>query len=685
MCGIAGVIAWRARSGDPLDALVTAMTDTLVHRGPDDSGSWYDDADGIGLGQRRLAIVDLSPLGHQPMHSASGRFAVVFNGEIYNWRELRAELEAQGHRFRSTSDTEVLLVACEAWGVAAALRRMAGMFAIALWDRQTRTLSLARDRLGEKPLFLADLGHGLAFASEVRAFRPLPGWSPTLDHRSVGELLRFGYIASDAGIWQNVVRLPPATLLQWHAADGAAPAIVDGELRNVQLSRYWSPPDAAALAGPGGHFDGDAKAAVDQLDALLRTVVGDELVADVPVGAFLSGGVDSSTVVALAQAVTRAKGGAARPVRTFSIGFHEPNYDEAPYAKAIAQHLGTDHTEVYVSANDALAVVQHLGTMFDEPFADPSQVPAYMVAKIAREHVTVCLSGDGGDEVFGGYNRYFSESSLVRASGALPKAVRRPAAAVLDWMATRQDSRALDALARAMVGGGAAHGGGDGPVQDLRGRFAKAATLLGQRDATERYWSLVSLWQQPERALPGLVPRGVLREELVAALHGQPPEMAFMQWDLRRYLPGDNLTKVDRTSMAVSLEIRAPLLDHRVLEQALPVLRTLGVRGADGATKWPLRALMDRYIPPALTRRPKMGFSVPVRDWLRGELKGWASELLAADALAASGVFAGDAIGTCWREHGEGRRDHSRMLWPVLMFQQWWFAQGSGQARGSHR
>ncbi len=671
MCGIAGLIAWRMRLGDPLDALVIAMTNTLVHRGPDDSGAWHDDAYGIGLGQRRLAIVDLSPLGHQPMHSASGRFAVVFNGEIYNWRELRTELEAQGHRFRSTSDTEVLLMACEAWGVEAALRRFAGMFAIALWDRQTRTMSLARDRLGEKPLFLADLGHGLAFASEVRAFRPLPGWSPTLDRRSVGELLRFGYIASDAGIWQNVVRLPPASLLQWSAAEGVAPAIVDGELRNVRVTRYWSPPDAAALAGPGGRFVGDAKAAVDQLDALLRKVVADELVADVPVGAFLSGGVDSSAVVALAQAVV------AQPVRTFSIGFHEPDYDEAPFAKAIAKHLGTDHTEVYVSANDALAVVRDLGRMFDEPFADPSQIPAYMVARIARQHVTVSLSGDGGDAVFGGYNRYFSESPLVRASGALPLAVRRPAAAMLNWMAARQDSRALDALARAMLGGG-----GDGPVQDLRGRFAKAATLLGQRDALERYWSLVSLWQEPERALPGLEPLAPLRDELAAALQAQPPALAFMQWDLRRYLPGDNLTKVDRTSMAVSLEIRAPLLDHRVLEQALPVLHALGVRGADGATKWPLRMLMDRYIPPALTRRPKMGFSVPVRDWLRGELKGWAGELLGRDALAATGVFAGDAITTCWREHGEGRRDHSRMLWPVLMFQQWWFAQGSDQARG---
>ncbi len=668
MCGIAGLIAWRAQSARPMDALVRAMTDTLQHRGPDDSGVWSAAEHGLALGQRRLAIVDLSPLGHQPMTSPTGRFVTVFNGEIYNWRALRTELEALGHRFRSMSDTEVLLVACEAWGLEAALRKCAGMFALVLWDRERQMVSLARDRLGEKPLFVADLGHGLAFASEIRAFAALPGWAPSINMRSVGELLRFGYIANEASIYQGVLRLQPATLVEFSCQAGAAaPAIVDGELRNVRVASYWAPVTAEAA-----RFTGDARAAVDDLDRLLRQVVGDALVADVPVGAFLSGGVDSSAVVALAQAV------ADQPVRTFSIGFREPDYDEAPYAKAIAAHLGTQHTEVYVGASDALSVVRELGTMFDEPFADPSQIPAFMVARIARQHVTVCLSGDGGDEVFGGYNRYFSESALVRLSGAMPALLRRPAAATLNWMAAQQDSRVLDVLARALIGGG------DGPVQDLRGRFTKAATLLQQSNAVDRYWSLISLWQQPEAVVRGLTEgRTALRDELADALRSQRPELAFMQWDLRRYLPGDNLTKVDRTSMAVSLEIRAPLLDHRIVDQALPVLRALGVRGRDGATKWPLRALMDRYIPTALTRRPKMGFSVPVRDWLRGDLRGWAEQLLGGDALMASGVFAPSPIAQIWREHLRGERDHARALWPVLMFQQWYFAQASSSQRAS--
>ena len=438
MCGIAGLVAWTTRGDSDLESLVEKMTATMLHRGPDDGGRWSDQEFGIAFGHRRLSIVDLSPLGHQPMHSQTGRFVIVFNGEVYNWKDVRAELKARHHTFRSNSDTEVILAACEEWGLEAALTRLTGMFAIALWDRATRTFSLARDRLGEKPLFLADLGHGLAFASEIRAFRALPGWAPTLDLCSVGELLRFGYIASDAAIWRNVVRLPPASLLEWKLERGSPrPSIANGEIRNGRLRQYWSP-SVSTFDSSLHQGSTDEASAVDRLDSLLRSVVADELVADVPVGAFLSGGVDSSTVVAIAQAVV------AQPLHTFSIGFHERDYDEAPYAKAIARHLGTHHTEEYVSATDALEVVRNLGILFDEPFADPSQIPAYLVSQIARRHVTVCLSGDGGDELFGGYNRYFSESPLVRASAALPRSIRRGAAALLNWMAAQPKSAALD-------------------------------------------------------------------------------------------------------------------------------------------------------------------------------------------------------------------------------------------------
>ncbi len=647
MCGLTGF--WETsgrRTEADLCRTVQGMAGTLHHRGPDDGGEWADARAGVALGFRRLAIVDLSPAGHQPMTSASERYVIAFNGEVYNFAALRRELAAQNAApaFRGGSDTEVMLAAIEAWGLEAAVKRFVGMFAFALWDRQERALHLVRDRLGIKPLYYGWAGDTLLFGSELKALRAHPAFRPEIDRDVLTLLLRHSYIPAPYSIYKGVRKLPPGTILSLRGAGDAQPA------------PYWSARDAAA-AGLADPFTGSDSEAADGLDALLREAVGLRMVADVPLGAFLSGGVDSSAVVALMQAQS------GRPVQTFSIGFRESGFDEAPFAREVAAHLGTDHTELYVSPEDAQAVIPALPAMYDEPFADPSQIPTFLVSQLARRHVTVSLSGDGGDELFAGYNRYFAGRGLWDRVGWMPPALRRAAAGAL----TSVPPRTTDALARQMnplLPPALRHGG-------LSSKVAKTADILRAGCPDAMYETLVSHWTDPAAMV-----LGADGGEPPTALTGEdrwegPADLTqrMMYRDLVSYLPDDILAKVDRASMAVSLEARVPLLDHRVVEWAWRLPLPLLVRGGQG--KWLLRQVLYRYVPREMIERPKMGFGVPIDAWLRGPLRAWAESLLDERRLRDEGFFDPALIRARWAEHLSGRRNWQGPLWDVLMFQAW--------------
>jgi len=649
MCGLTGFWETTARrTKADLCRTVQEMAGTLRHRGPDDGGEWAEARAGVALGFRRLAIVDLSPAGHQPMESASERYVIAFNGEVYNFEALRRELAGQGAAppFRGHSDTEVMLAAIEAWGLEAAVKRFVGMFAFALWDRQERVLHLVRDRLGIKPLYYGWAGDTLLFGSELKALRAHPAFRPEIDRDVLTLLLRHNYIPAPYSIYKGVQKLPPGTILTLAGGNGpgAAPPVP-----------YWSVRDAAA-AGLADPFSGSEAEAADQLDALLREAVGMRMVADVPLGAFLSGGVDSSTVVALMQAQS------SRPVRTFSIGFREAGYDEAPFAREVAGHLGTDHTELYVSPEDAQAVIPTLPTLYDEPFADSSQIPTFLVSELARRHVTVSLSGDGGDELFAGYNRYFVGRSVWNRMRWMPPALRRAAGGTLAAM----PPRTTDALAgriNPLLPRSLRHGG-------LSSKVAKTAAILGADCPDAMYETLVSHWMDPA--------------SLVLGADGEPPTaltgtdrwtgpadftQRMMYMDLMSYLPDDILAKVDRASMAVSLEARVPLLDHRVVEFAWRLPLSLSLRGGQG--KWLLRQVLYRYVPREMIERPKMGFGIPIDAWLRGPLRPWAEALLDERRLRDEGFFDPAPIRAKWHEHLSGRRNWQYHLWDVLMFQAW--------------
>ena len=637
MCGIAGMIDWRAAtSAGALRAIGAGMIETLRHRGPDAGDVWVDAEGGAMLGQRRLAIIDLSPGGAQPMHSADGRYVITFNGEMYNYRDIRRELEAAGRALRSDSDTEVLLEACALWGVEAAIERAIGMFAFALWDRRTRSLVLVRDRLGIKPLYYAADAGRVLFASQLKAFRAVPDWRPTIDADAVVGYLRHAYIAQPHTIYREARKLPPGHMLTVRA--GAAPV----------LHCFW---DLRTLAA-AGERDGvavDAAEAVERLDALLRDAVKLRMIADVPLGAFLSGGIDSSTVVALMQAQS------VRPVRTFSIGFHEGGYDEAAHARAVAAHLHTDHTELYVEPRHALEVIPQLADWFDEPFADSSQIPTYLVSELTRRHVTVALSGDGGDELFAGYNRYVWATRLARMAAGVPRGVRGAAAATIRALAPDIWNRLLAWVPRAPA---------------LPGdKLHKLATLLDHPQPDAIYRRLVSQWEHPgELAAAGVEPEGPLWDPAIASDFPRlVPRMQFL--DMITYLPDDILTKVDRATMAVGLEGRVPLLDHRVVAFSWSLPLDLKLRG--GESKWLLRRVLDRYVPRSLIERPKMGFGVPIDVWLRGPLRDWAEELLSPTRLKGDGLLRAEPVRRAWREHLEGRRNWQYPLWTVLMLQAW--------------
>jgi len=653
MCGIAGFWDAGHRFGaeDGADIL-RRMTRAIAYRGPDDEGYFQQAEAGIALGHRRLSIVDLSPQGHQPMASASGRYVMAFNGEVYNHNRLRPELQAAGASFRGHSDTEVMLAAIEHWGLEAAIARFIGMFAFALWDRETHTLTLVRDRLGIKPLYYGWVGSVFVFASELKSITAMPGFTNPVNRDALCLQLRHNYVPAPYSIYRNLHKLMPGTLLRVDKALAQHP--IDAQALTARASVYWSARQVAE-SGVNDRLDLEDTAAIGELDRVLRDAVALRMEADVPLGAFLSGGVDSSLVVALMQAQS------ARPVQTFSIGFHEAAYDEARHARAVASHLGTDHHELYVTAQDALDVIPRLPAMFDEPFSDSSQIPTYLVSRMARQHVTVSLSGDGGDELFAGYNRYFLGHRLWRSVERLPFPLRRRLAAALRrWpgLWARLMQLGMPLLPSSLR------------VKNPADKIDRLAQLLCTPSLEALYTGLVSHWEQPASLVldaHGEPPTALTDPRRQAGLHDAVERMMFT--DLVSYLPDDILAKVDRASMAVSLEARVPLLDHRVVELAWRLPMRQKIRNGQG--KWLLRQVLYQYVPQALIERPKMGFGVPIEHWLRGPLRDWVEALLDERRLREEGYFDPLPIRKMWADNLSGRVNEHYRLWDVLMFQTW--------------
>ncbi len=620
------------------------MAESLRHRGPDDSGEWLDAETGIALAFRRLAIIDLTPTGHQPMESGSGRFVVVFNGEIYNFHELRQQLTACGVRFRGRSDTEVLLAAVETWGVRDALVRFNGMFAFALWDRVQRTLHLARDRAGEKPLYYGWMGNTLLFGSELKALRAHPAFSAQLDRSALTLFMQYGYVPDPHSIYRGVAKLSPGMLVSFPS---------DQPATNAAPVPYWSWRDVAE-SGAAAPFRGTEQDAVDALQTLLLDAVKIRMQSDVPLGAFLSGGIDSSTIVAMMQAQS------ATPVRTFTIGFHDERHNEAEFAAAVARHLGTEHTELYVTPDEVMAVIPKLPRLYDEPFADTSQIPTYLVSELARRQVTVSLSGDAGDELFGGYSRHQSGPQLWRGIRWMPRSLRAGAAAVL-LAGIASPGRLTKALNRVTR-----HWTGKRPLSE---RLRESAGILPSVSPAAVYDFLVSHWKQPALVVHD-APNGGRSSSNGGVPHlNGGLEHLMMYLDSVSYLPGDILVKLDRASMGVSLEGRIPMLDPRVIEFAWRLPVALKIR--HGTRKWALRQVLYRYVPRQLVDRPKRGFHVPIAEWLRHPLRDWAESLLDEHRLRQEGVFQVAPIRQKWQEHLAGTSRWDQHLWNVLMFQSW--------------
>lgn len=666
MCGISGFLTSKDGSAIALETVATRMALAISQRGPDDAGAWTDEQAGVALSHRRLSIVDLSPAGHQPMASSGKRYVIAFNGEIYNHQDLRAELLAAGTAptWRGHSDTETLLAAFECWGVESTLQKAVGMFAIALWDTREHTLTLARDRFGEKPLYYGWAGQGDArafvFGSELKALRAYPGFDNPVCRQALAQYLRFMYVPAPRSIYQGIFKLEPGCLLTIKGKPPVTapeqpprPGLQHGSLT---IRRWWSLSDAVE-AGARNPVTDEAEA-LSLLEKKLSHAVNLQSLADVPLGAFLSGGVDSSAIVALMQQQS------SRPVKTFTIGFDEAGFDESPHARAVAQHLGTEHHEMRVTAQMAQDVIPTLPWMYDEPFADSSQIPTHLVCRAARQHVAVALSGDAGDELFGGYNRYFWGPRIWNRLSWMPYPLRQ----ALGTLVSAVPVGAWDAL-------GAPLNQGSGGVTRVGDKLHKLATRLRTvHGMDDLYRSLVSEWHDPaalvlpEGGAPMRETWSLLDDALPATGMGQQP-LPMMYRDSMTYLPDDILCKVDRAAMATSLETRVPFLDHRVVELAWQLPLHMKVRGNVG--KWALRQVLYKHVPRELIERPKAGFAVPIGQWLRGPLRDWADALLAEPRLRAEGYLNPGPITRAWQEHLSGRFDHTAKLWSVLMFQAW--------------
>lgn len=654
MCGLTGYLGgFSSGSIDGARATLQQMTDAIVHRGPDSEGHWLDAHAGIALGHRRLSIIDLSPAGAQPMHAASGRFVIAFNGEIYNHLDLRADLQHCGRApsWRGQADTETLLAGFDAWGIEATLKRCVGMFAFALWDKQSCELTLARDRFGEKPIYYGWQGSGdtavFLFGSELKALRAHPAFQAVINRDALAVYLRHMAVPAHYCIYEGICKLQPGSILT--VSNSAAQPVI---------RTYWSAARAAEL-GVAQPYTGTAQEAVDSLEGVLKDAVRQQMMADVPLGAFLSGGVDSSAVVSLMQSQSSSA------IKTFSIGFYEEAYNEAEHAKAVAKHLGTDHTELYVTPQQALDVIPLLPSLYDEPFADSSQIPTYLVSQLARQHVTVSLSGDAGDELFCGYQRYPNTEQLWRRLSSAPMPLRRGANQLLRAMSPEL----LNALGRRISSSPRWARLGD--------RLYKGLELIDSRSIEELYKGLVSSWQYPEQVVIGSQEPDTLLTGLRPLISGLSDIERLMALDLITYLPDDILTKVDRAAMGVSLETRVPLLNHRVVEFAwsLPMQYKLRSEKGRHINKWALRQVLYRHVPRQLIERPKMGFGVPIDQWLRGPLRDWAEDLLCETRLVNEGFFDPGPIRQKWTEHLSGQRNWQNPLWNVLMFQAWLSAQ----------
>jgi len=637
MCGIVGY--WDKRGANA--SVVEQMALRIQHRGPDGAGVWLNQSSDLAMAHRRLAIMDLTPAGHQPMMSPCERYTLVYNGEIYNHLELRADLEREGGHFDwcGHSDTETLLAALRHWGLEKTLQRINGMFAFALWDSQKKILFLARDRMGEKPLYYGRHNGCFLFGSELKSFRAHPHWQGEIDRDALALYMRHNAVPAPWSIYQGIKKLSPAHFV----------VITESGSQISEPRCYWN---LAQIAEQGAKNQvTDTKTLTDELDSLLRDAVLGCMASDVPLGAFLSGGFDSTMVAALMQAQS------SRPVKTFTIGFNEQGYNEAVHAKAVAKHLGTDHTELYVTPEEATAVIPRLPTIWDEPFSDSSQIPTLLVSELARQHVTVSLSGDGGDELFCGYNRYTQGYQIWSKLRLLPAPLRQLIASLMKVFPGAPLEYLFSFLPKRLQ------------IPHLADRLPKLAGVITQKSAEAYYQNLISHWKNPDQLVLGSTePRTIFnRSEQHPKLADFREQMMYL--DSMTYLPDDILTKVDRASMAVSLEARVPLLDHRVVEFAWKVPMSLKYR--DGKGKWLLREVLYRYVPRELMDRPKMGFGVPIEHWLRGPLRDWAEALLDEKRLREEGFFDPAPIRKMWHEHISGKRRWHYYLWDVLMFQQW--------------
>jgi len=661
MCGIAGLFKGRPGNKAGLLAMTDNMVQKIRYRGPDDSGVWADSNSGIALAHCRLSIQDVSEHGHQPMWSNSGRYCITFNGEIYNFLKLSNELSSLGVHFKGHSDTEVLLAAIDAWGLDKAVQNCVGMFAFAAWDHKYKKLYLVRDRLGEKPLYYGWIDSTFAFASELKAITAHPDWRMVVNRDALTLYVRYGYIPAPFSIYINIYKLLPGTILEIDMA--AANNIEATEFTpfsdktshcKVRPRCYWSLQEHVSY-GLANQLPSNIEI-ISSLDERLRQAVKQQMISDVNIGAFLSGGIDSSTVVSIMQSLS------STPVKTFTIGFHENEFNEASFARKISSYLGTDHTELYVTADDALQVVPDLPKLYDEPFADSSQIPTYLVSKLARSEVKVCLSGDGGDELFGGYNRYYWTENLWAKLGWLPIEIRKIISQAILKVSPHQWDNLYRMVSPMLP---------ESYKQKLIGhKIYKFSEVITSCDEIEMYHRLMSYWKNPESVVIGGAESNIYYSAAESLANNDNIINNLMYWDSAYYLPNDNLVKVDRASMAVSLETRLPLLDHRVFELAWKIPLSMKIKGGQG--KWILRQVLYNYLPEALMDRPKTGFSVPIGEWLRGPLRGWAEAYLDEHILSRDGYFNPLLVRNKWKEHLSGRYDWSAELWTVLMFQAWY-------------